>query len=263
MAKSPDNRERHVPVVTARVISLSQIRMRFGTGSPLGPLTVGPATQPAPTSVRRSAPPHARRPALARSRPSGRSMTPASAARRQQRLLPLLFYLSISSLSMRLHLPLSVSVSVSVSLSPSGSSRPRARVRRSAPGRRWGRCRGRWGRLGTGSPGGRPSPSPHPSPTGRSAASEAGLARMGRGGSRGAGRGGAGRQTLVGAVGVAGPTERAEAEGRGRGRGCVEREVKLHVGPVRCRHGTLPRPPVRPARTRQRILVIFTGIIRI
>ena len=71
---------------------------------------------------------------------------------------------------------------------------------------------------------------------------------MGRGGSRGAGRGGAGRQTLVGAVGVAGPTERAEAEGRGRGRGCVEREVKLHVGPVRCRHGTLPRPPVRPAR---------------
>ena len=127
MAKSPDNRERHVPVVTARVISLSQIRMRFGTGSPLGPLTVGPATQPAPTSVRRSAPPrsaapappHARRPALARSRPSVLSLTLASAARRQQRLLPLLFYLSISSLS--------ISLSPSPSPSPSHSLPP-ARV---------------------------------------------------------------------------------------------------------------------------------------
>ena len=183
MAKSPDNRERYVPVVTARVISLSQIR----TGSPLGPLTVGPATQPAPTSVRRSAPPHARRPALARSRPSGRSTTLASAARRQQRLLPLLFYLS--SLSMRLHLPLSVSVSVSVSLSPSGSSRPRARiVRRAGGGAGVAAAGADWG---PGRQEGDPPPLPIPlPPAGRLRARQGWRAW---GGAGAAGRGGAGR----------------------------------------------------------------------
>ena len=188
MAKSPDNRERHVPVVTARVISLSQIRMRFGTGSPLGPLTVGPATQPAPTSVRRSAPPHARRPALARSRPSGRSMTLASAARRQQRLLPLLFYLSISSLS--------ISLSPSPSPSPSHSLPPARVVRgpESAARRRAGGGAGvaaAGADWGPGRQEGDPPPLPIPlPPAGRLRARQGWRAW---GGAGAAGRGGAGR----------------------------------------------------------------------